>query len=81
MRFGLSLPLALPLIESPNRAVRLTIISSSGDHDRHSLFGVSAHFFRTVRSSGNGQPSRFARSRMLSLLRLSAAATLMADAP
>jgi hypothetical protein len=51
-------------------AIRLFALASFdspplGSQPRHSLFGVSAHFFLAMRSGRNGQPSWRARSRTL----------------
>jgi hypothetical protein len=48
---------------------------------RHSLFDISAHFFRAMQSGGNAQPNARARVRTPAILRLSAAEALMIEAP
>jgi hypothetical protein len=48
---------------------------------RQTLSDVPAHFCRTTRSGGKGQPSVRARVRTLTIFRLRAAAALTTDAP
>jgi hypothetical protein len=53
----------------------------SDAQSRHSLFGVLAHFWRTTRWGGKGQPNFLARSRTTISLRRNAAAARTIDAP
>jgi hypothetical protein len=75
--FGGQFP--MPIINLMRQKIEARILT--GEARRPSLSVVSAHFFRAMRSGGNGQPIDRARVRTLVILRLSAAATLTTDAP